>query len=76
MDKLLFQDVQQIVTFVAADSHNSEEQLLVNVENPTVSFAFTNECVAGVKEVFQILWKPTKNTFMWSNSSVSVKDVI
>ena len=72
--KLLLQNVEQVVTLVATDSHDSQIELMLQAHDIRVSFCtFSDNFARSVRVILDVLGKPAKNALMRPDPSILVE---
>ena len=75
-DELLLQDVEKVVTLIAADRHDTKVQFLLMLEDACVVFAVANDVLVRLKEELEVLWEPAEDPLMGSYASMLVEAVV
>ena len=75
--ELLLQNVQQVVTLVAADCHDRQVKLMLTGHDIRVGIrALPNNFVCRVRVVLNVLGEPAKDALVRPNPPILVKEVI
>ena len=76
LNKLFLEQIQEVVTLVAAHRHDTQEELLVDVEHAAFTATLANQFVKRLLKIHEVLWEPAEDALVRSDSSMLVKDVV